>query len=115
MAFHVYDGDSYSVYSNLEEAKNACRDAINAARDIARNEGEWPYWIESIRIFEGSEDAEEPYDLPCVLTVIKINVNSPSSELDKDGYDDNGDWWPSDDAYNCDFDIAPLDEPKITQ
>jgi len=106
MVMHLYDGDSWSVYPDLEAAKAAAAVSIDAARDAAKFDREWPDWVGDIRVHEGPADVEDPSELPCVLKAVEINIQRPSSKLDEYGEDDEGNWWDGDDAYTCDFDLA---------
>lgn len=106
MAFHLYDGDNWSVHPDLETAAAEAHKAIEVAREVARFDGEWPEWLESVRVYEGPADTEEPAALPCVVKAVEANARHPSSELDEEGFDDSGDWWSAHDAYTCDFAMA---------
>lgn len=112
MPMHLYDGDSWSIHPDLETAKAGAKASIDAARDVARFDREWPGWVEDICISEGPADAEEPGELPVRLQAVETNVERPSSALDEDGYDDNYNWWESPNAYTCDYDLA---EPVRSQ
>jgi|SRR5688572_21675439 len=106
MTIHVYDGDSWSKHPDLVAAEAACRVSLDAAREQASFDREWPEWVEDIRAYEGPDDVECPAELPCVLRAIQINIQTPSSELDENGYDSDYEWWESQDASRCDYDIA---------
>lgn len=106
MTFHVYDGDAWYKCATLAEAEIACREAITATLDYCRIDGEWPDWVESICAHEGPEDAEEPWLLPKVLRAVEVNVQKPSSELDEEGYDSDGEWWSDSENYRCNYDVA---------
>lgn len=109
---YVYDGDSYHRCDTLKEAEEILAESVSAARDIARYEGEWPDWMESMRAYDdkgkSTKSDDDPMSFPCVLRVVKINVQRPSSALDEDGYDDEGDGWPDSSAYNCDYEIEEI-------
>lgn len=106
MPMHLYDGDSWSVYADLEAAKTAALVSIEAAKEAAKYDSEWPDWVEQICIREGPADAEDPGELPVLLKAVETNVERPSSALDEHGYDDENNWWASSDAYTCDYDLA---------
>ena len=106
MPFYVYDGDQYIICSTLLRAKLKMEQAISSARKIARFDREWPDWTEQIRAYEAPEETEEPYDYPCVLMAVETNIRRPSSKLNENGYDDDGNWWLDPDEYNCDYEVV---------
>lgn len=110
MIFHLYDGDSWSRHPDLATAEAEARKSIDAARDAAKFDSEWPDWVEQIAVHEGPDDAEEPGLLPRVLRASPINVETPSSPLDEDGYDDEHEWWDGNDASRCDYDLLPVSQ-----
>lgn len=106
MPMHLYDGDNWSVHPDMATAEAGARVSIEAARDVAKFDREWPEWVEQIAVHEGPADAEEPGALPCALKAVAVNVKTPSSALDEEGYDDENEWWESADASRCDFDLV---------
>jgi hypothetical protein len=103
-AYFLYDGDGWSKHTSIAEAKAAADVSLRDARDAACFDVAWPSWTEEIRIYEGFADADPSEErLECVLQATEVDICTPSSALDEDGCDSNGDWWASEDAYTCNF------------
>lgn len=60
MVFHEYDGDGWHKHDTLEAAMSGCEKSLEAAREVAAYDGEWPDWVEEIAVYEAPENCEEP-------------------------------------------------------
>jgi len=109
--FHAWDGNSWTQHNRLVDAVDCCTHAIQEARIIAHQDGEWPDWVEDIVVTRGASDHEDPSELPVVRHAQMIDMHYPSSALDDDGYDSCGERWESQSDFACDFTISSPSTP----
>lgn len=109
MTIYVWDGDSWSRHADMVEAERACNAALDQARDTAITEGEWPDWVSDVCARKGDSEAPDPSELPVALISTAVDVKYPSSKLDEDGYDSEGEYWEDPDQRMCEFAMLPPD------
>lgn len=110
--YYAHDGDCWHYFGDLNAAKTLCDESIQAARDVAKFENEWPDWIEQICIHQGPAGEEDPDQLPKLMIAKPINVKRPSSPLDEHGYDSEGEWWADSESSSCDYALVEWKEAK---
>lgn len=106
MAYYAHNGEETFECKTLDEALSICREAIKYARDNC--DPEWPNWVSDIRIKEGPAglaDWEDRSALPVICRAVEANIIRPSSPLDDEGYDDQGEYWGDGCEYRCDYEM----------
>jgi len=91
-----YNGLTF--YATTEERDEAARDLI---QDHLQ-EGEW------------SEDVGDVFAFTVTHKATQVDVKHPEGELDEDRCDENGDYWPSDIDFACNYALELL-APDLPQ
>lgn len=110
-SFYASSFDETEEFVSLDDAIHYCKEAISYAKGMAETDGEWPTDMDSICIREGKPGLvgwEEQVELPVIYKATEIDISRPSSPLDEDGYDSEGNFWSGPGAYACDYDILPV-------
>ena len=107
MAYYAYGCDEAQECATLSDALDFCRIVIDYAYDNC--DPEWPLYVEDIHIKQGAPglDDEAQDDLPTIYIATPVNITRPSSDLDEDGCDSNGDYWGNGCDFMCDYEMRP--------
>lgn len=96
--YFTYDPENneFETYETLEEQEKAAEEII---KDYSDSDEGWP------------EETEDIFSGIITHTACKCNYKKrpKDSELDSEGYDEDGQHWPKDYAYMCDYKMLPLD------
>ncbi len=90
--------DDLTFYATAEERDEAAEDII---QDHLQ-EGEW------------SEDVGDVFAFTVTHKAAQVDVKHPEGELDEDRCDENGDHWPSNVDFLCNYALKPL-APDLPQ
>jgi hypothetical protein len=85
-----YNGLTF--YATAEERDEAAKDTI---QDHLQ-EGEW------------SEDVGDVFAFTVTHKATQVDAKHPEGELDEEGCDENGDYWPSDVDFTCNYALELL-------
>ena len=93
---HIYglydpEGSGHTFYATEKERDDAAKEAI---QDYF--EDTWFDNVEGVFIFTVTAKATQ------------VDVKHPKGELDKEGFDENEDWWESDDDFSCNYALKPF-------
>ena len=87
-----------TFYATTEERDIEAKDVI----EEHFQEGEW------------SEDVGDVFAFTVTYKAAQVDVKHPEGELDEDHCDENGDYWPSDVDFTCNYALKPL-APDLPQ
>ena len=94
--FFVHDpnGDGISFWQSEAERDQAAKEAIQGYL----SDGEWHEDVVCVVVGVVTHKAEA------------VNIQHPVGEIDDEGYDEAGEYWPDPDARYCDYALVPLEE-----
>ncbi|MCK4347976.1 MAG: hypothetical protein KAW47_05105 [Thermoplasmatales archaeon] len=95
--YFIYDpgNDSFETFATLSEQAKASEEIIAGYLD---NNDEWPEEVGSIVSGIINE----------IATRCEIKNRPPESELDEDGFDEDGQNWSGDFTYICNYEMAEV-------
>ncbi|EGR2744203.1 hypothetical protein MYC06_004732 [Vibrio parahaemolyticus] len=88
-----FDGDDYEYFSTEEEAIEASKSAIQFYLDET-----WDECVENVQVGKVTGIARK----------INIEQRPDDEELDEEGCDGQGGYWPDEIAYKCDYKVLSL-------
>lgn len=99
---HVYglydpEGEGFTFYATAKERDEVAEETIRAYLD----DNEWREEVTGVFAFVVTHRAT------------KVNAVHPVGEIDEDGYDEAGEYWPDTDCQcKCDYALKPLPVPQ---
>lgn len=88
-----FDGDDYEYFSTEEEAIEASKSAIQFYLDET-----WDECVENVQVGK----------VTGITRQINVVQRPDDEELDEEGCDGQGEYWPEEIAYKCDYKVLPL-------
>lgn len=96
--YRIFDGDSWYTTESKSDAERMCNEALYVVKDNMYGHGdEWPHYVKDIAVHQGEK---------VIFKTEQFDITHPVLPLDDFGYDQEGEYWSSEDSFRCDYRVV---------